>query len=44
MFSFYCSFLLFYLEHVEEELAIVFAELPEEDQELLVEVNLSYHS
>ena len=29
-----------HLEHIEEELAIVLTELPEEDQQLLVEVNL----
>ena len=35
-------FSLLYLEHVEEELAVVFTELPKEDQELLVEVDLGY--
>ena len=35
-------FILVYLEDVEEELAVVFAELPEEDEKLLVKVNLSY--
>ena len=29
-----------HLEHIEEELAIVLTELPEEDQQLLVEVHL----
>ena len=39
-FAVVAVFSLLYLEHVEEELAIVFAKLPEEDQQLLVEVNL----
>ena len=29
-----------HLEHIEEELAIVLTELPEEDQQLLVQVHL----
>jgi len=29
------------LEHVEEELLVVLAELPEEDEQLLVEVDLN---
>ena len=32
-----------HLEHIEEELAIVLTELPEEDQQLLVQVHLWSH-
>ena len=39
-FAVVALFSLLYLEHVEKELAVVFTELPKEDQKLLVEVNL----